>query len=88
MTEPDMSSRATVWPLLRARQVREFKDSLSEVLPIVGPLLGLVEDRMVRPIVVLGHPTSAARQPTAAKGTAWIAKSELVGDERSSESPA
>jgi hypothetical protein len=87
MTEPDLAPRATVWPLLKARPVREFTDPLSEVLPIVGPLLGLVEDRMVRPIVVLGLPTSAARQPRATKGTARMAKSELVGDERSSESP-
>jgi hypothetical protein len=87
--EPDMSPRAIVWPLLKARQVREFTDQpLTDVLPRVGPLLGLPEDRMVRAIVVLGHPTSAVRQPRAPKGTARIAKSHLVRDQRSSESPA
>ena len=52
MTEPDMSPRASVWPLLRAGQVGEFTDQpLSDVLPIVGPLLGLPEDRMVCGVV-------------------------------------
>ncbi len=34
------------------------------------------------------HPMSAARQPRAPKGMAWIAKSEPVRDKRLSESPA
>jgi hypothetical protein len=57
MTEPDMSPRATVWPLLKAGQVGELTDqSLSDELPIVGPLLGLAEDRMVRAIVASESP--------------------------------
>jgi hypothetical protein len=89
MTEPDISPRATVWPLLEARQLRELTDKpLTTVLATAGPLRGLPEDRMVHTIVVLGHPTSAAGGPRTPKGAARIAKSGLVRDERSSESPA
>jgi nitroreductase len=52
-----------------------------DVLGDARQLLGLPEDRMVRTIVALGHPTDTARQPRAAKGTARIAKSELVRHE-------
>jgi len=60
----------------------------TDVLPTVAALLGLPQDRIVRTIVVLGHPTSAARLPRAPKGTARLPKSELVSDERYSESSA
>ena len=88
MNEPDMSPRAPVWSLLKARQVQFTDQPLTTVVASVGPLLGLPEDRMVRTDVVIGHPTSTAGEPRTPKGGARIAKLELVRDERSSESPA
>jgi hypothetical protein len=89
MTEPDVSPRAPVWPPLEAGHVREFTDQpLTDVIPTVGPALGLPEDRMVRVVVASGRPTSAVLRPRALEGTARIDKSERVRDEHSSESPA
>jgi nitroreductase len=53
-----------------------------DVLDAARSILGLPEDRMVRTIVALGHPTSAARVPRAPKGTARMPKTELVHEER------
>jgi nitroreductase len=53
-----------------------------DVLGTVQSLLGLPPDRLVRTLVALGHPTLAARQPKAPKGTARITKVHLVDEER------
>jgi nitroreductase len=59
----------------------------SDVLASVRSILGLPGDWMVRTIVALGHPTTAARLPRAPKGTARMAKAELVDEERWSGPP-
>jgi nitroreductase len=58
-----------------------------DVLDAVRSMLELPPDWMVRTIVALGYPTSAARRPRALKGTARITKSELVDEERWSRPP-
>lgn len=57
----------------------------SEVRPVAGGLLGLPEDRFVRTVVAIGHPTPAARKPKAAKGQARLPREETVRSERWSE---
>jgi nitroreductase len=54
----------------------------SASLPVVRPILGLPEDRLVRTIVALGHPTEAAQAPKSAPGQARIPREESVIDER------
>jgi nitroreductase len=49
-----------------------------EVRPVVAELLGLPEDRMIRTIVQLGHPTPAAMEPKAAPGTGRLPRDEVV----------
>jgi nitroreductase len=49
-----------------------------DVLPSARQLLGLGDDRLVRTIVALGHPTPAARAPKSAPGRARIPRSESV----------
>jgi nitroreductase len=52
------------------------------VRPVVARLLGLPEDRMIRTIVQLGHPTAAARAPKAAPGKGRLPRDEVVFRER------
>lgn len=54
----------------------------SEVRPVVGELLGLPEDRFVRTVVAVGHPTTDARQPKSAPGEARLPRTETVFEER------
>jgi nitroreductase len=53
-----------------------------DVLPAVAAILGLPDDRMVRTVVQLGHPTEAARRPKAAPGEARLPREDVVFDER------
>jgi nitroreductase len=46
--------------------------------PQVAALLKLPEDRFVRTVVALGHPTEKARRPKAAKGEARLPREETV----------
>jgi nitroreductase len=52
------------------------------VLPAVRELLAIPDDRLVRTIVALGHPTEAAKQPKAAPGTARLPREQTVFAER------
>jgi len=54
----------------------------SEVRPAVAGLLGLPQDRFVRTVVAIGHPTDAARKPKSAPGEARLAREETVFSER------
>lgn len=54
----------------------------SDVRPTAAAVLGLPDDRMVRSIVQVGHPTAAAREPKSQPGTARLALDELVIRER------
>jgi len=53
-----------------------------DVRPAVGALLGLPDDRYVRTLVALGHPTEAARQPKSARGEARLPRDEVVFEDR------
>ena len=48
----------------------------------VGRILGLPDDRMVRTIVQVGHPTAAARMPKSAPGEARLPRDQTVFEER------
>jgi nitroreductase len=50
----------------------------SSALPAVRPILALPEDRLVRTIVALGHPTEAARRPKSAPGLGRLPREEVV----------
>jgi nitroreductase len=50
--------------------------------PAIAALLGLPEDRFVRTIAAIGHPTSAAREPKKPRGQARLPREETVFDER------
>jgi nitroreductase len=54
----------------------------NEIRPAVSELLGLPEDRFVRTIIALGHPTDAAREPKSAPGQARLPRAETVFHER------
>jgi nitroreductase len=54
----------------------------SDVRVAVGGMFGLPEDRYVRTIVALGHPSDAARQPKSAPGEARLSRGETVLYER------
>jgi len=54
----------------------------SEVRPAVAGLLGLPQDRFVRTVVAIGHPTDAARKPKSAPGEARLPREETVFSER------
>lgn len=54
----------------------------SETRPVVAELLGLPEDRFVRTIIAIGHPTEAAREPKSARGRARLPRAESVFHER------
>ncbi len=47
-----------------------------------GEILGLPEDRFVRTVVALGHPTQRARQPKSEPGEARLPRAETVQSER------
>ncbi|MDQ4034880.1 MAG: nitroreductase family protein [Chloroflexota bacterium] len=46
--------------------------------PAVHAVLGVPDDRFVRTIVAIGHPTAEARRPKAARGTARLPRRETV----------
>jgi nitroreductase len=48
----------------------------------VGRILGLPDDRVVRTIVQVGHPTAAARKPKSAPGQARLPRDQVVFEER------
>jgi len=54
----------------------------NDVRPAVGEVLGLPEDRYVRTIVALGHPTEAAQRPKSAPGEARLPRQAVVFEER------
>ncbi|HEY7738469.1 MAG TPA: nitroreductase family protein [Candidatus Limnocylindria bacterium] len=54
----------------------------ADVMPAVREILELPEDRWVRTVLSLGHPTDAARAPKSAPGEARIPRSESVFAER------
>jgi len=53
-----------------------------EFQPAVREILGLPEDRIVRTIMSLGHPTAAALRPQSAPGHARRPRGEVVFEER------
>ena len=53
-----------------------------KVRPAVAALLGLPEDRFVRTIVAIGHPSDAARRPKSPRGAARLPREEVVFSER------
>jgi nitroreductase len=53
-----------------------------DVAPPVAGRLGLPEDRFVRTIVQVGHPTEAARAPKSKPGEARLPREEIVFEER------
>jgi nitroreductase len=55
---------------------------LPEIRASIGELLGLPDGWIVRTIVALGHPTTAAQRPKSAPGTARRPRSEAVFEER------
>jgi nitroreductase len=54
----------------------------SEARPAVGELLGVPEDRYVRTLVAIGHPTDAGRRPKSAPGEARLPREATVFHER------
>jgi len=54
----------------------------SDVRPLIGEILGVPDDRHVRTIVALGHPTEAALAPKTAPGEARLPRDETVYEER------
>ena len=54
----------------------------TDVRPAIGEILHLPEDRMVRTIVQLGHPTVGARAPKSAPGTARLPREQVVFHDR------
>ena len=54
----------------------------AEARPVVADLLVLPEDRFVRTVIAVGHPSEEARKPKAAAGEARLPRSETVFEER------
>ena len=54
----------------------------ADIREAVGKMFDLPADRFIRTIVVLGHPTEAARRPKSAKGSARLPREETVFEER------
>jgi nitroreductase len=54
----------------------------ADVRPMVAEALGLPADHFVRSIVVVGHPSDAAKRPKSAPGTARLPASQTVFEER------
>jgi hypothetical protein len=48
---------------------------------MASELLGLPQDRFVRTIVAVGHPTEAARRPKTDRGAARLPRGETVFEE-------
>jgi nitroreductase len=48
----------------------------------VAEMLGLPADRMIRSLIQVGHPTTAARQPKSAPGQARLPREQIVFEER------
>ncbi len=53
-----------------------------DVLPAVREILGLPEDRLIRTLMALGHPTDEALRPKSPPGEARLPRPESVFDER------
>jgi hypothetical protein len=53
-----------------------------DVLPAIRSILEVPEDRLVRTIVSLGHPSEAAQRPKSEPGTARLPREETVFEER------
>jgi len=58
----------------------------AEARPVVSELLALPEDRFVRTIIAIGHPTESARRPKSDHGQARLPRIETVFHERFGES--
>jgi len=54
----------------------------NEVRAPVAEIIGLPDDRYVRTIVALGHPTEGARRPKSAPGEARLPRHEVVFEDR------
>jgi nitroreductase len=54
----------------------------SEVRPAVAQLLGLPDDRFVRTIVAIGHPSDSGRRPKSERGEARLPRRKTVFEER------
>jgi nitroreductase len=54
----------------------------TEVRPIVAKLLALPDDRFVRTVVAIGHPSAASRRPKSAPGEARLPREAVVFEER------
>ena len=54
----------------------------ADVRPVVSDALGLPADHFVRTIVVVGHPSEAAKRPKSAPGQARLPASETVFEDR------
>jgi nitroreductase len=54
----------------------------SDIRPAVGEIFDLPTDRFIRTIVVLGHPTDAARRPKSPAGGARLPREETVFEDR------
>ena len=59
----------------------------SDVREAVRPLLGLPEDRFVRTVVAIGHPSAAGREAKSPPGQARLPRDETVFRERWPEAP-
>ena len=55
---------------------------LGDARATVGALLALPEDRRVRTVVAIGHPSASGRRPHSAPGAARLPRDEVVFDER------
>lgn len=53
-----------------------------EARPAVAELLGLPEDRFVRTVVAIGHPSEGGRQPKSERGKARLRRDQTVFAER------
>jgi nitroreductase len=53
-----------------------------DVLPGVREILGLPQDRMVRTLMALGHPSAEARTPKSPPGEARLPRDEVIFEER------
>lgn len=54
----------------------------ADARPRVAELLSLPDERFVRTMVAVGHPTAAARQPKSAPGEARLPREQTVFEER------
>lgn len=54
----------------------------NEARGTVAEVLGLPDDRFVRTVVAVGHPTEAARRPKSPRGEARLPRSETVFEDR------